>query len=233
MWRMMPRPATATLIAALALTLALADAPDARAAAVQSYSYTTSGNISGMTGANLPINFSPSYNQGMLTTPGSFVLGQITTNPLPPTATLTYNNTPFTIDLNVGSVNSPYFGYNYYPGYYNRGYQYAISGVLNGSITGTGTSTMMASVTSITGNDFGLGTTPPFPISELKVTALQGIAAPNGNSQGITTLTAQVLVAGLPLPAPAPEPTSIAAFGAALAGWLLRRRSRSKSRPDA
>jgi hypothetical protein len=224
MWRMTPRLAIATLTATLAF--ALEAAPEAMAATVQSYSYTTFGDISGMTGVQ-PIEFQGVYNGGTLTTPGSVTLGQFITNPLPATATLTYNDTPFTIDLNV----KPMSPANFVPGnnFNTLGYEYVISGVLNGSITGNGISSMMATVTSITGNDFGLGTTPPFPISDLQVIAPQGIVAPNGSIDGVTTLTGQVTVGDPGLPTPAPEPSTIAVFGLALAGWAYRRRSRARA----
>ena len=223
MWRKTPQLATATLTATLALAFATVGTTEA--AAVQSYSYSTSGSISGMSGVQ-PITFNPEYYQGTFTTPGSIVLGEFATNPLPSTATLTYNNTPFTIDLNVGPVSgSNDYGY----GYNGNTYQYQISGVLNGSIGGDGSSNMMASVTSITGSGSGVASTPPFPISDLQINLPQGIAAPNGYNQGITTLTAQVLTAGVPIPAP--EPSTIAVFGLALAGWAARhRRSRPRAR---
>lgn len=235
MWRMMPRLAIATLTATIAL--ACLAAPKAGASAVQSYAYTTTGSIDGP-GGNTPISFTPTYS-GTLTTPGSINLGSFVTNPLPPTATLIYNNTPFTIDLNVSAVGtypSAYgnYGYNYGYNYGTPTYQYVISGKLNGSITGatsgSGTSSMFATITSISGNGLGTGTAPPFPISDLVVNLPQGIAAAVGSNQSYTMLTGQVIVAGLPLPAPAPEPSTFAVFGVALAGLAYRRaRSRAKA----
>ncbi len=67
MWRMTPRLATATLTATLAL--ALATTHQAEASAVQSYSYTTSGSISGMSG-DLPIQFVGVTGSGTPPTPG-------------------------------------------------------------------------------------------------------------------------------------------------------------------
>ncbi len=227
MWRMTPRLATATLTATLAFALASATAPEVQGRERPVLLVHDLGRHHRPYGS--PITFSAEYNQGQLTTPGSFVLGTFTTNPLPTTATLTYNNTPFTIDLTVGAAGYPYYGAGYYYyGYNPNTYQYQISGVLNGSISGDGTSTMMASITGITGSGNGTVTTPPFPISDLQINVPQGIAAPNGSTYGVTTLTAQVTVAGLPLPAPAPEPSTLAVFGLALAGWAYRRRSRSR-----
>ncbi len=211
MWRMTPRLAIATLTA----TLALAFAPAHQADAAATYSYTTTGSISGMSGV-LPIQFLGLYGAGTLTTPGSFTLGEFITNPLPPTATLIYNHTPFTIDVMVSNPT----------GYYKTDYK--ITGNLNGYITGAGTGDMVANATSVTATAGGISGIPPFPASDLVILAPQAIVAPDGSTRGFTRLTAQVLVSGLGPPSPAPEPASIAIFGAALAGWAIRRRSRSK-----
>jgi hypothetical protein len=230
MWRPTPRLATATLTATLAFAFALATCPLAGAASVQTYAYDTSGSISGPSG-NVPITFQPETYTSSLATPGSVVLGDFITNPLPSTATLTYNNTPFSITLYVGSFNVP----NSYAGPANET-AYKISGMLNGTIGGDGSSSMMATVNAVT--TLGSGT-PPFPVSDL-VFSTQGIAAPNGSQEGITAFTAQILVAGLPIsssssgggpgsPKTAPEPSTIAVFGLALAGFAWRQRSRSRA----
>jgi hypothetical protein len=228
MWRMISRFVTTTLTATLAFAGLLASEAGAATimtpdATVQSYSYSTDGNIASQTGV-APITFISPSSQAF-TTPGTFSLGQFdAVNMLPASATLTYNNTPFIIDLNVPSGNGM------------GTYTYAISGNLNGSITGSGSSTMVATVSSITGvpNLFdGTPTTPPFPASDLSVSVPQGINAPNAlmGTDGLTTLYAQVSP-GLGLPAPAPEPASIAIFGTALAAWGLRRRL-ARSKPKA
>jgi PEP-CTERM motif len=229
MWRMTPRLATATLTATLALAFAFGADPKVEAATVQTYAYNTSGSISGPSG-DVPITYDPQATTSMLSTPGSVNLGEFVTNPLPTTASLTYNDTPFTIFLSVGAFN---------PNSSTSGpidnAIYTISGMLNGTISGDGTSSMMATVTSITaGSEPAI---PPFPISDL-VIAAQGVAAPNGGSQGITMLTGQVLVAGNPVPpplglgspTPTPEPSTIAVFGLALAGWACRRLVRSRAK---
>jgi hypothetical protein len=218
---MMSSLVTTTLTATLAF-IVLTNS-EAGAAAVQSYNYWTEGNIAGQAGV-APIYFN-SASSPMFTSPGTFSLGQFdAAGILPTSATLTYNNTPFTVDLNVSTgagtgPNAPY-------------YTYEISGNLNGMITGTGSSTMVATVSSITGiSEYvnGVWTTPPFPVSELQINAPQGITAPNGYQDGLTTLYAQVNPA-LGLPSPAPEPTSIAIVGVGLVAWGVRRRlARSRS----
>jgi hypothetical protein len=205
--------------------------PEARAASmptgvttVESYGYTSYGEIANQTGVT-PISFTGVNGTQTLTTPGTFTVGTFDTlNILPTTATLTYNNTPYTIDLNVTS------------GTGTGVYTYVISGNLNGSISGDGTSNMVATVSSITGqsNSSSAGmTTPPFPVSDIQINVPQGINAPNmnTNSDGYTTLYGQVVTGSGPgLPSPAPEPASIAIFAVGLVGWGLRRRMiRSKS----
>ena len=223
MWRMTPRFATAALFATLALIASYA--PQASASTVQSYSYSTYGNIAEVSGAT-PVTFSGvTGNSNSLTTPGTFSLGQFVTNPLPSSGTVTYNNTPFTVNLWVTDLHVPG---QLYPGALLANSDYTVSGMLNGSVTGTGASTMVATVTSITGADYGTMGSPPFPISSL-IVAPQGITAPNGSTMGFTTLTAQVATpTAISLPAPAPEPTSVAAFAAAIAGWVIRRKFKNK-----
>jgi hypothetical protein len=216
MWRMTPRLATAALTATLAI--AALSAPEARASAVQSYNYSTSASLGDISNGPITLTGMSSYGGNQLSTPGAFVLGDFTTNPLPSTATLTYSHTPFTIDLRLSPAGSS----SYYFG--TPSYDYILKGELNGSIT-NGSSSMVASITSVSGSGSG----PPFPIEDLKVSLPQGIAAPNGYNSGHTSLIAQVLVAGDPLPTPAPEPTSVAAFAVALAGWGLRRRLRARA----
>jgi hypothetical protein len=219
MWRMTPRLATAALTATLAL--AALSAPKAQASAVQSYSYSTTASLGDVSNGPITLTGVSIYGN-QLTTPGAFMLGNFTTNPLPSTATLTYNHTPFTIDLKVQPAG--FSGYNYG----TPSYDYIIHGELNGSIT-NGSSQMVASITSISGSGSGFNATPPFPIDALKIALPQGIAAPNGYSYGQTPLIAQVMVAGVPIATPTPEPTSVAAFAAALAGWGLRRRLRARA----
>jgi hypothetical protein len=216
MWRTMPRLATATLTITMALAVSTTAEIEAATvnpntpASTYSYSYTTDGSISGMTGRQ-PIEFYSLSSTINATTP--FSIGLFVTNPLPATARLTYDNTPFVIDLKVPTSTGSAYDYN-------------IAGVLNGSINGVGKSNMYVYITSIT----GIGDTPPFPVSELQINAPQKIAAPSGENDGFTTLTGQLVIPGLPPPLGAPEPASIVVFGTALAGWLVhRRRSRSKA----
>jgi hypothetical protein len=193
---------------------------EAGASTVQSYNYSTDGTIDNQTGV-APITFIGVSSQ-TLTTPGTFSLGQFdAVNILPSSATLTYNNTPFTINLNVGN---------------GTGFTttYVFSGTLNGWITGSGGSDMVATVSSITGGPaagFSSPTSPPFPASDIVMPAPQAINAPNAlaGTDGLTSLYAQTIPVLID-PIPAPEPASIAVFGLGLAAFVIRRRlTRSRS----
>jgi hypothetical protein len=226
---MMPRLATSTLTATIALALAIAPRADAASMTsavdpVQTYFDSISGAVSGP--SNGPIRFLNPLNLSPFTTPGSITLGQFVTNPLPYSASLTYDNTPFQIDVSVGRNDN----YGMYPNYSvnPNNNTYRIAGVLNGTLGGHRPSTMTATVTNINPIDaHGLGqpSTMPLPALTFQISP-QVIAAPNDHSdqnEGYTTLTAQVAVVGVPLPAPAPEPSTVAVFGLALAGWAFRR----------
>jgi hypothetical protein len=207
------------------LAYAVLSAPDAGAATVQSYNYSTNGSIAGQTGV-APITFI-GVNSQTLTTPGTFSLGQFdAVNMLPTSGTLTYNNTPFAINLNVASGSGTY-------------YTYLAMGTLTGSINGAGGSDMVATISSITGvppTGSSTPTTPPFPASDLQFSTTQGINAPNAmmGTDGLTNLYAQVIpdtTTGLGLPAAAPEPASIAVLGLGLVAWGVRRRVTRSKRP--
>ncbi len=226
MWRTTHRLATSALTAALALAAYPATPADAGSMvggggpsadpttvadptttvgpAVGFNDYTTDGSIAGMAGPQA-ISFAAMPDPTRMTNPGTFDLGKFSVGPL--ASTLTDTNTPFNIDLRVPTASG------------GTPYDYQIAGVLNGMI-GDRTSTMVATVNSIT----GVGSNPPFDPHDLFVPP-QGLSAPDGSTPGSTTLRAVVMNPdGFPRPAPAPEPTSVAAFAAALAGWAMRRR---------
>ncbi|WP_435020623.1 PEP-CTERM sorting domain-containing protein [Tundrisphaera sp. TA3] len=211
MWRTTTRLATSTLIA----TLALLATSEARAAAVKSYSYTTIGSVgapastSDYAGSVGPIGFDGVVS-GTMTTPGYFNLGAFTVAALPPSATLTYENTGFTIFLTG----------------FGTGYTYRIDGVLNGTLDGSGASDMIASVTSVTGwGAQGPESVAPIALTDLRIIAPQAILAP-ANYQGSRTGFYGQVGPGAGLPVPAPEPASIAIVAVGLAAWGLKRRLR-------
>ena len=223
MWRPMPRPATAALLAT-ALTW-FHGSTAARADAITTYKYITNTMIGNGSGAH-SIALDSDYGVDTATVPGTFQLGTFTTNPLLPGETVTYKDTPFSVDLKVAPND---------PSITSAGSfatsplvtDYQISGLLNGTIASDGTSTLFPTIRSVAGG----GIAAPFQPADLNF-ALPMIAAPVGDVAGTTTLTASIAVDanGKPLPAPAPEPATVLTFAAALAGWARARR-RPTARP--
>lgn len=210
MWRMTSRLATAILTA----TLALVAANDARAAAVQTYAYTTSGTVGapdsgfGSGGSVGPISFT-GVSSGTMTTPGAFNLGSFSIIALPPSVALTYDETPYTIFLTG----------------FGTGYTYQIDGVLDGTLDGSGVSNMVARVTSIKGWGVSPDSEAPFKLTDIRVIAPQAITAP-ANGQGSQTAFLGQVGPNIN-PIPAPEPTSIAVVAVGLVAWGLQRRRRT------
>jgi hypothetical protein len=209
MWRMTSRLSTAILSA----TLALVAASDARAAAVQTYAYTTSGTVGvpdtgyGSGGTVGPIGFN-GVSSGTMTTPGAFNLGSFTVAALPPSVSLTYDATPYTIYLTG----------------FGTGYTYQINGTLDGTLNGAGVSNLVARVTSVKGWGASGDLVAPFSLADLRIIAPQAITAPANLLGSQTTFLGQV-GSGIS-PTPAPEPTSIAVLAVGLVAWGLNRRRR-------
>ncbi|WP_422928436.1 PEP-CTERM sorting domain-containing protein [Singulisphaera sp. PoT] len=167
------------------------------AAEASPITYSTSAWIDGNFGPGAsPISLGTS--SGTLYTPGSINLGTFNTSlSLPESASLTYANTPFTIDV-----------------YFNTSSGTSIlqvNGLLNGTITGTTSSTLQASVASVT----NIGGNPlPFPLDTFQVLAPQTIS-PGGASPLYAYVSYNV-----------PEPTTLALCGSVLAGLAVRRMRR-------
>lgn len=222
MWSMMPRPATAALIAAALTALAGPASADA-AATAPTYKYMTTGTIGDGTGSH-SIALSGTNDISTMAIPGTFTLGTFATNPLLPGESVTYADTPFRLDLKVGPNDATVAA----PGDFSPLNEYMIRGTLSGTIRSDGTSTLVPTIIGVSGGS----PTAPFSPADL-VFGTPPIVAPAGTMPGFTGLTATINVDanGNPLPAPAgmevPEPTSVAVFAAALAGWAWTRRRRA------
>ena len=168
--------------------------------------YHTTGNVGNYTGAPVgSISFDGTWSIPLLT-PGSISLGQFVSRPLPEGAGLTYHDMPFYITLVAEQGDG---GYDTTSGL-------SIAGLLNGTVTGTTQSDVMATITSV--QPYGMAPLP-FPLSNFHVDAPQLLAAPGVNG-GRTTLNVRID----PFPPPIPEPTSWAVFALALVAGLHRLR---------
>jgi hypothetical protein len=154
--------------------------------------------------AGVPIgNFSFNATSGTLLGPGTFSLGTFVASPLPEGAGLTYNNLPFYITVwfnSQGPIN------------FSTSSELSIRGVLNGTVTGSMSSNVVATVTSMQ----SFGPDPlPFSLDSFNVLTPQTLA-PSGINGGNTAFMAQLNAI--------PEPGPLAMMGL-LAGWAVLRLS--------
>lgn len=201
----------------LALVLGGLIASGAQASPTPVYYYSTTGTVGGLTTG--PITFTgnnssePSSNGTVL--PGAINLGQFRTEPLPAGATLTLNDTPFTINLKQGAA--PDLGQTI-----TSAPDVIITGLLNGSLGGNNATTLQAKITSATQAWPG-----PVPIDLNALTEASPVLInPGGIGNGISGLAVSVPT-GIPSSFfNIPEPTTLAMFATALVGLGFRRRLR-------
>lgn len=195
-------------ILVLALTLGGLTSTAGAAPITEPISYTSAGSIDGSNSGTISFT----GTSGLFLAPGTFMLGQFHISGLDPSVTQTYNNTPFTIDVSFANTLTPIPLGGTSP-------VVEISGVLNGSVSGSLSSDVIATFTSI--QQTGFGSPLPFPLASLAVGAPQALS-PSGINGGNTIVIASVNAI--------PEPTTLALFGAVIAGVGLRRWRRPSSR---
>ena len=109
-----------------------------RAAGAAAINFTTSGNIGNPSGTSIG-NFTYNPSSGVLLPPGTFSLGSFSAQPLPDGAGLTYTHLPFFINVTLQPQGLPA----------SSASQLNIQGEFNGTITGTSSSSVVATVTSV------------------------------------------------------------------------------------
>jgi hypothetical protein len=172
--------------------------------------YTSWGDVGAAGGASIG-NFSVNPTNGTLLGPGSLALASFQAPTVPTGATLTFTNMPFYISVDFQPV-----------GQNGLIPELTIHGELNGTITGTSSSNVVATVTSVQAS----GPYPlPFSLDSFNVLTPQTLA-PSGINGGTTALIGQVTAMSTP------EPTPLALLGILVVGTALRsgiRRIRQRS----
>jgi hypothetical protein len=205
---------------AIALTLSLGSASGAQAAALStdsltsSMSYTTLGNIGTQGVTGVPIISFNGVDNNQFTAPSSFSLGSFHVGGLLPGQSTTYNNTPFQITFETNTVNGSTPVPNQTP--------IVINGVLNGTISGSSQSSVVATFDTTSLPQFQTGLYQ----NTLNIFDNPVSLVPMTTNGGLTTAEAQILVQSVN-PPPAPEPATAAIFVMAIAGYGLRRWFRS------
>ncbi len=181
--------------------------------------YSTSGFVSGTTGVTgtNAITYE-AINNATVDTTSNLQLGQFQVAPLGANQSTTYADTPFSFTLIPSAYNgSPLSDFS----------PLTVTGVLNGTLMGNATSSVIATINPITNDTFQLGSAT----STLAGLPNEVLLVPN-SSGGTTTLEAAINTVGTVNPqAPVPEPSTIALFlstvgGLALRRYVLARRSR-------
>jgi hypothetical protein len=194
-------------------------APAMKAQASPLVNYSTSGQIdpkTGVTGSSV-ISFNSvgtSANgsvAGVIVSPSSFSLGDFQVAKLPDGQSTTYTNTPFSITYLVNTVDGNKPSPNQTP--------VTVTGVLNGTVTGSNQSHVIAKFDPISNPNF---TTGAFS-NVLSITDNPLTLVPSTTNSGQTS--AQAFLVSTPV-SPVPEPSSIALFLTTLAGLGVHRARR-------
>jgi hypothetical protein len=192
-------------------------------------SYSTAGSIDasvsndGVTGANV-ISFVP-ITSASVDANSNVSLGFFQVAAESGSASTTYNNTPFSITYVPGSID----------GNAITGQAATITGVLNGTVTGSNFSTVVATFTSLTSPSSQVVDGGNLVTSTLSIPQGSLFLVPSLSNNGESTAEGSVVSSGVPVnETPAPEPSTIALFlstvgGLGLRKYVLGRRQRSES----
>jgi hypothetical protein len=210
-------------------------APAMKAQASPLVNYSTSGQIdpkTGVTGSSV-ISFNSvgtSANgsvAGVIDSPSSFSLGDFQVAKLPDGQSTTYTNTPFSITYLVNTVDGNKPSPNETP--------VTVTGVLNGTVTGSNQSHVIAKFDPITNPDFKTGNFA----NVLSITDNPLTLVPSTTNGGLTS--AQAFISSTPITSPpgsgdtgggtttVPEPSSIALFLTTLAGLGVHHARRKRA----
>jgi len=197
----------------LAAGLVVLAASSGRADAIMNY--TTSGSIdsAGVSGPGVISLIPVSTNQ--FNAPSAFSLGEFQVAALPAGQTTTYVNTPFHITYLANTVNGVAPNPNQTP--------IQVSGVLNGKVTGSNQSDVVAKFDPLSNPTFVTGNytnTLGFTDNPLSL-------VPSTTNNGQTSAQAHFDTVFTPSN-PIPEPTSIALFLTTLAGLGVRHQVRAR-----
>jgi len=208
--------------AVIALGLIACTSTGAKADSILGYS--TAGSIDttlttdGVSGTNV-ISFVPITNAQVDAT-SNIPLGYFQVAALPTGQSTTYTNTPFSITFVPSSLNGTTLTS---PG------SVEITGVLNGALTGSTESTVVATFDTLSNGSFQLAG------ASSTLTIPQSVAplVPSSAGNGTTTVEGMIKTNGNP-EVPAPEPSTIALFlstvgGLGLRKYVLSRRQRGQA----
>jgi hypothetical protein len=188
----------------LALGLVAAAAPGAQASYLMNY--TTVGTVEGTGVTGTPVITFTGVNSGSFVAPSALSLGAFVVAALPDNTSTTYVNTPFEVQMTANTVNGSSPTPNTSP--------IEITGVLNGTVTGSMSSNVVATFTPTGPYTFQTGNfSNTVNILNTPVTLV-----PSTTFGGQTTVQASLDVQTIP------EPSTIALFVTALTGLGLRHR---------
>ena len=165
-------------------------------------------NVTGTPG----ITFVPASG-GSFLAPSSLSLGSFMASALPDGQTTTYANTPFSLAFNADGINGSPVTPNETP--------VTISGVLNGTLTGSNQSSVVATFNSIDKPTFQTG----LYSNSLGVPSSSMLVVPSTSNGGMSSIQASFTTTATG--APVPEPSTVVIFSATIVGLGLWRRRRS------